>query len=107
MEQSERIPSLVRNSLSDLERLSYTLGNSAHYSTEPDITRSHLSKLKLWSGSLGAHRVAGTRSLSYRLRDASSIRRTVLFLLENLERYVKEGKWLERAHKQFCPSFSS
>lgn len=109
MEQSERIYSLVRASLLELESLSSTLGNTARYSAESAITRSHLSKFKLWSGCLGAHRITGTRSLSYRLRDASSIRQTVLFLLENLERYVKEGKWLKHTYKQrtICISANS
>ncbi|OAA58663.1 Homeodomain-like protein [Cordyceps fumosorosea ARSEF 2679] len=45
---------------------------------------SHAAKFKLWAGSLGAHRSFGSRSLEYRLRDASFIRNHILSVLQDL-----------------------
>jgi len=52
---------------------------------------SHLARFKLWVGTLGAHRESGSRSLEYRLRDASSIKNHIVSLLQDLCNSVNEG----------------
>jgi hypothetical protein len=52
---------------------------------------SHLARFKLWVGTLGAHRESGSRSLEYRLRDASSIKNHIASLLQDLCNSVNEG----------------
>lgn len=61
----------------------------------PDRRRaaqSHLSKFKIWAGSLGAHHPLGHRSLEYRLSGAPTIRNHVLSLLQELCSLLREGK---------------
>lgn len=95
MKQSEQIPSLAHTSLSGLESLTRMIGNTLPASAaETSNAGSHLAKLKLWSGSVGAHHISGARSLEYRLGDASFIRQTFVSLLEHLNGYIKEGKTL-------------
>lgn len=49
-------------------------------------------RFRLWSGSLGAHRKGGRRSLEHRLRDASGLRSHVSTLLEELNQFLVQGK---------------
>lgn len=85
--QKPQIPNLVAAGLTGLNDLFTSL--SAHGSpSEVASIESHLSRFKLWAGSLGAHRVSGTRSLEYRLRDASSIRKHLVSLLEDLTKLI-------------------
>jgi len=60
-------------------------------SPEGAVVVSHLARFKLWVGTLGAHRLSGSRSLEYRLRDASSIKNHVVTLLRDLCDSVDEG----------------
>ncbi|KAK3375537.1 hypothetical protein B0T24DRAFT_202487 [Lasiosphaeria ovina] len=53
---------------------------------------SHLARFKLWVGSLSAHRPLGSRSLEYRLRDASSLRNHVVSLLRDLCQLLGEAQ---------------
>lgn len=88
----EQISSLVSNGLKGLEKLLEAL-DSEGPSLEAKIAHAHLARFKLWAGSLGAHRSSGTRSLEYRLRDASSIRHHLVSLLTELkDLLVKEGQ---------------
>lgn len=91
----EQIPSLVADSMSGLHELLTVLSDGG---TSPGtgVVESFFERFKLWAGSLGAHRVSGSRSLQYRLRDASSIRTLLISLLEDLSKLVlKEGKEIE------------
>ncbi len=56
------------------------------------VVVSFAAKFKLWAGSLGAHRSSGSRSLEYRLRDASFIRNHILSLLQDLCESLNEGE---------------
>lgn len=90
--QKSQISTLVAASLTGLNELFAVLGVSGSPS-EVATAESHLSRFKLWAGSLGAHRISGTRSLEYRLRDASSIRMHLVSLLEDLKSLIfTEGK---------------
>jgi hypothetical protein len=60
-------------------------------SPQRSTATSHLARFKLWAGSLGAHRPSGSRSLEYRLRDASFIRDHILSLLSDLCSSLEEG----------------
>ncbi|KAJ3473627.1 hypothetical protein NLG97_g10210 [Lecanicillium saksenae] len=55
-----------------------------HDVTNRSVVVSLAAKFKLWAGSLGAHRSSGSRSLEYRLRDASFVRNHILSLLQDL-----------------------
>lgn len=88
----EQIPSLVADGMSGLQELITVLSDGGA-SSGTGVVESYFERFKLWAGSLGAHRVSGSRSLQYRLRDASSIRTLLISLLEDLSRLVlKEGK---------------
>lgn len=90
--QKERIPTLVANGLDGLQQLLTELGASGS-PYEAAAVESYVARFKLWAGSLGAHRTSGTRSLEYRLRDASSIRMHLVSLLEDLNTLVlREGE---------------
>lgn len=91
--QKEAIPTLVACNLDALGRL-YALLESQDQPSQ-SLGQSYLARFKLWAGTLGAHRASGTRSLEYRLRDASSIREHLLSLLQELkDMVVNEGKYL-------------
>ncbi|KAK3296434.1 uncharacterized protein B0H64DRAFT_170265 [Chaetomium fimeti] len=83
-----RIATLVSRVLSLLETLISAVDDGA---PEGATVVSHIARFKLWVGSLGAHRLSGSRSLEYRLRDASSIRNHVISLLQDLCDSVDEG----------------
>ncbi|KAF5710471.1 zinc finger transcription factor ace1 [Fusarium globosum] len=53
--------------------------------------RNELSRFKVWSGNIGAHK-KGRSSLDHRLRDASNIRNQVVELLEDLAESLKDAK---------------
>ncbi|KAH8721192.1 hypothetical protein HC256_001552 [Beauveria bassiana] len=55
------------------------------------VVVSFAAKFKLWASSLGAHRSSGSRSLEYRLRDASFIRNHILSLLQDLCESLNEA----------------
>ncbi|KAL6696785.1 hypothetical protein J3F84DRAFT_371191 [Trichoderma pleuroticola] len=76
-----QIAPLVHRSLVLFETLSDSLSSSQD---EYSIVLSHLSRFKLWVGSLGAHRPSGGRSLEYRLRDSSFVRNHIVSLLREL-----------------------
>lgn len=84
----EQIPALVAANLSSLGRLCELFESQAQPSRF--LAQSYLARFKLWAGSLGAHRTSGTRSLEYRLRDASSIRKHIVSLLQELKGLVEE-----------------
>jgi hypothetical protein len=83
-----QIPTLVTRGFSSLKTLLGTLEDSP---AECWAAASHLARLKLWAANLGAHRPSGTRSLEYRLRDASSIRNHIVSLLQDLCEAIDEG----------------
>lgn len=89
----EGIPTLVACNLDALERLHALL--ESHHQPSQSLGQSYLARFKLWAGTLGAHRTSGTRSLEYRLRDASSIREHLVSLLQELkDMVVQEGRCL-------------
>ncbi|KAH6960034.1 hypothetical protein BKA56DRAFT_430303, partial [Ilyonectria sp. MPI-CAGE-AT-0026] len=53
--------------------------------------KSELSRFKVWSANIGAHR-KGRSSLDHRLRDASNIRNQVLRLLQDLAESLSDAK---------------
>ncbi|GAB1315509.1 C2H2-type domain-containing protein [Madurella fahalii] len=87
-ELQSQISALVARGLSSLKTLHAALGDSPAQSS---AASSHLARLKLWAGNLGAHRPSRSRSLEYRLRDASSIRNHIISLLTDLCESVDEG----------------
>ncbi|KAI0014816.1 hypothetical protein F4780DRAFT_154415 [Xylariomycetidae sp. FL0641] len=62
---------------------------------EPVINRlrDQLSRFRLWSGNIGAHR-KGRSSLDYRLRDSSHLQQQVSKLLRKLMQNIEEGNHL-------------
>ncbi|KAK3948959.1 hypothetical protein QBC32DRAFT_201193, partial [Pseudoneurospora amorphoporcata] len=58
------------------------------------LVSSLLTRFKLWAGNLGAHRASGTRSLEYKLRDASMLRDHIVSLLQDLCTSIDEGDTL-------------
>lgn len=92
-EPNEQIPDLVASNLDGLARLCSLF--ESQYQTSQYSPQSYLARFKLWTGSMGAHRTSGTRSIEYRLRDASSIRKHLISLLQDLkDMVVEEGKYL-------------
>lgn len=90
--QREQIPSLVADGINGLQELLEVLSDRGS-SPGTAIVESCFTRFKVWAGSLGAHRASGSRSMQYRLRDASSIRKLLISLLEDLSRLVlREGK---------------
>ncbi|KAH8758434.1 hypothetical protein F5883DRAFT_502279, partial [Diaporthe sp. PMI_573] len=85
----DKLPSLVQSNLQAFESLIPLL--ELEDAVRAATVQSHLARFKLWAGSLGAHRTSGTRSLIYRLRDASTIRSHVVSLLENLQGSLNEA----------------
>ncbi|KAM3498288.1 hypothetical protein MY10362_008386 [Beauveria mimosiformis] len=87
---------LVESPFAALVNRSLTLFKSLVTGLEDDAVHrslavSHAAKFKLWAGSLGAHRSSGSRSLMYRLRDASFIRNHILSLLQDLCESLNEA----------------
>jgi hypothetical protein len=62
--------------------------------------QNELSRLKVWSGNIGAHQ-KGRSSLDHRLRDASNIRDQVAELLEDLRESLKDSKSLRLSFSIF------
>lgn len=86
-----QISSLVDDGMNGLRQLLTSFADGGD-SAGATAVESSVVRFKLWAGSLGAHRASGSRSLQYRLRDASSIRTLVVSLLEDLNRLVlREG----------------
>ncbi|KAJ3459400.1 hypothetical protein MRS44_015473 [Fusarium solani] len=67
-----QIAALVARSLTSFKALTSMLQDDHARASQAS---SCLSRFKLWVGNLGAHRQSGSRSLEYRLRDASNIRK--------------------------------
>ncbi|KAH6616215.1 hypothetical protein B0J18DRAFT_373659, partial [Chaetomium sp. MPI-SDFR-AT-0129] len=88
-ESQPPIATIVSYALSSFEALLSALDDTL---AERAAAVSHLARFKLWAGSLGAHRPSGSRSLAYRLRDASTIKNHVVSLLQGLFESVDEGK---------------
>lgn len=85
------ISSLVARILAGFETI-FKLIEPREFPKDTARFQTHLARFKLWAGSMGAHCVLGTRSLEYRLRDASSMRKHVLSLLEDLDSIVLESE---------------
>ncbi|KAK3386875.1 hypothetical protein B0H63DRAFT_468525 [Podospora didyma] len=83
------IAALANSALTTFKALIASLDPSL---AEAASASSHLARLKLWVGSLGAHRSSGYRSLEYRLRDASSIRDHITSLLRDVCQLIREAK---------------
>lgn len=83
------IPDLVRRALAAFRSLESVveIDDPANAKT----LRLHLSRFKLWAGSVGAHRPSGHRSLEYRLSGALIIRNHVVNLLGDICKYLHEG----------------
>ena len=90
-DQSGKEISISALTVRGLALLDLLLSALADCPTECSAVASHLARLKLWSGNLGAHRPSGTQSLAYRLRDSSSIRNYVVSLLQGLCVSADEG----------------
>lgn len=92
--QREQIAGLVANGLQGLEWLLSTIQKTRGPSPELTTVENHLARFKLWVGTLGAHHASGTRSLEYRLRDASTLRKHVASLLRELkDLLIREGQY--------------
>ncbi|KAL2672479.1 hypothetical protein Neosp_013190 [[Neocosmospora] mangrovei] len=83
-----QIAALVARSLTSFKELTSTLQDDHARASQAS---SCLARFKLWAGNLGAHRPSGSRSLEYRLRDASNIRKLVISLLQDLCTLVANG----------------
>ncbi|KAK3342333.1 hypothetical protein B0H65DRAFT_509474 [Neurospora tetraspora] len=85
MAPEEKISLLVLRGISTLKSLIETFENGIETEEESiALASSHLERFRLWVGSLGAHRESGSRSLEYKLRDASLIRKHIVTLLQDL-----------------------
>jgi len=92
-QNNPRISTLVAQCLSSFNTIVSALGDHpTQGSTAVGNAASHQARFKLWAGNLGAHRISGTRSLEYRLRDASSLRNHIMALLQDLCDSLEEGK---------------
>lgn len=97
-----QILALVAASIAGLKDLSKVLLDERGSPSEVAAIESHLSRFKLWARGLGAHRVSGTRSLEYRLREASFSRRHLVFLIEDLKTLIcTEGMYLRKISWRF------
>lgn len=100
---NEQIPALVASNLDALRRQCALLESQDQPSQS--LAQSYLARFKVWAGSLGAHRTSGPHSLEYRLRDASSVRKHLISLLQELkDMVVEEGQYLTPQNKlrQWC-----
>lgn len=89
MSDELEIAPLVSSIISSFKDLVSNLKDSSGPHTS--AANSNLARFKLWSANLGAHRAKGTRSLEYKLRDALSLRKHVVSLLNGLWGAVEEG----------------
>lgn len=99
-QQQAQIAPLVAYAISSFNTLISTLETHQVQAS----ASSNLSRFKLWAGNLGAHRPSGSRSLEYRLRDASLIRNHVVSLLDDLCTSVNDSTFPQ--HKRDCVSRS-
>lgn len=53
--------------------------------------KDEFDRFKLWSQNIGAHHT-GRRSLDYRLRDTSNLRKQAIDLLEDMAQALEDGK---------------
>ncbi|KAH7242650.1 hypothetical protein BKA59DRAFT_546922 [Fusarium tricinctum] len=90
------IAPLVARILASFKTLTSTLQYDHAHASQ---ISSSLARFKLWAGNLGAHRKSGSRSLEYRLRDASHIRKLVISLLQDLCRSIEQGTLIANENK--------
>lgn len=94
--QDSQIPTLVGASVAGFNELSKVLDEHGSL-CEVATAESHLSRFKLWARRFGAHCVSGPRSLEHRLRDASSLRKHLVSLLEDPKTLIfTEGIYLRK-----------
>ncbi|KAK3493374.1 hypothetical protein B0T13DRAFT_50138 [Neurospora crassa] len=85
MTTEPKISLLVTQAIKGLRGMAQELVDDVDtHANSHSLASSYLSRFKLWAGSLGAHRPSGTKSLEYKLRDASLIRNHILSLLRDL-----------------------
>lgn len=102
MAPEEKISLLVLRGISTLKSLIETFENGIETEEESiALASSHLERFRLWVGSLGAHRESGSRSLEYKLRDASLIRKHIVTLLQDLCSSVDQG--MTQSDRNFLP----
>lgn len=92
MESKPQIARLVTEGFRSFKSLIQSL--ESHPDSPPQyrpLVSSYSMRYKLWVASLGAHRPSGTRSLEYKLRDASGIRDNVISLLQDLGAAITQG----------------
>lgn len=82
------LASLVSSSLISFKKLASTLRTDDSKSSRVSYC---LMRFKLWASNLGAHVPYGSRSLEYRLRDATQLRKYVVSLLRDLCATIEEG----------------
>lgn len=96
--EANQISSLVGQAVLSLKDLSQLLlltdGPGFDATKSQALITSYLARFKIWVGSLGAHRASGTRSLEYKLRDASLIRNHVVSLLHDLRASISEALYI-------------
>ena len=72
--------------------------SSNRYQITESFVQDELGRFRVWLGNVGAHRF-GRVSLDYRLREAASMRDSVLELLKDLEDNIREGRF--KSHFKF------
>ncbi|KAJ4022860.1 hypothetical protein NW752_003315 [Fusarium irregulare] len=95
------IAGLVNHILALFESLTLALEDDHKQASQ---VRLYLSRFKLWAGNLGAHRGSGSRSLEYRLRDASYIRKLVISLLSDLCGSIERGIYFQSPPPRRIPN---
>ena len=67
--------------------------SSNRYHITESFVQDELGRFRVWLGNVGAHR-SGRISLDYRLREAASMRDSVLELLKDLGDNIREGPFI-------------
>lgn len=84
------ISGLVIDCLKKLKHLVYSEDLSQYKSeVPPGLWPDELGRLRVWAANIGAHQT-GQSSLDFRLRDSSSIRKTVMRILDRLQRTMED-----------------
>ena len=65
------------------------------------FVQDELGRFRVWLGNVGAHR-SGRVSLDYRLREATSLRDSVLELLKDLGDNLQEGRFASHFNSQIA-----
>ncbi|KAJ5797591.1 uncharacterized protein N7503_006887 [Penicillium pulvis] len=80
----------VTKCLKQLNQLAQSEGLNQHKSeVSPGLWADELGRLRVWAANIGAHQT-GQSSLDFRLRDSSSARRTLMRVLERLQRAIED-----------------